>query len=93
MRASEIVLGPVVSEKSTGLAEVGNRFVFRVDKGANKIQIRDAVQRLFKVRVREVRTLVVHGKLKRAGQVMRKRPNWKKAIVSLAEGQKIEMFK
>ena len=88
----QVVKRPIISEKSTALAEVGGRYVFEVDTRANKQEIRDAVQRLFKVRVRGVHTLVVHGKLKRTARGELKKPNWKKAIVTLEEGQKIEFF-
>ncbi len=88
----EVIKRPIISEKSTMLAEVGNRFVFEVAPAANKQEIRDAVQRLFNVKVREVRTMMMHGKVKRVGRFETKRPNWKKALVTLAEGQKIDFF-
>jgi large subunit ribosomal protein L23 len=88
----DVIRRPIISEKSTALAEVGNRYAFEVASQANKQEIRDAVQQLFKVKVREVRTLVMHGKLKRFGRFQQKKPNWKKALVTLAEGQKIDFF-
>ena len=88
----QIVRRPIISEKSTALAEVAGRYVFEVDHMANKQEIRDAVQKLFKVRVRKVRTLMMHGKSKRLARGEVKKPNWKKAIVTLDEGQKIEFF-
>ena len=88
----DVVRRPVISEKSTALAEVAGRYVFEVSAKANKQEIRDAVQKLFDVRVRRVRTMLVHGKVKRVGRFLTKKPNWKKAIVSLDEGQKIEFF-
>lgn len=88
----EVIKRPIISEKSTALAEVAGRYAFEVALQANKFEIREAIQRLFNVHVREVRTLIVHGKVKRLGQGIVKRPNWKKAIVTLAEGQKIEFF-
>lgn len=88
----EVIRRPIISEKSTALAEVGSRYTFEVALQANKNEIRDAVQQLFKVKVREVRTMIVHGKLKRTGRFENKRPNWKKAVVTLAEGQKIDFF-
>ena len=87
-----IILRPIISEKSTALAEVGNRYVFEVARLANKEQIRDAVENLFSVNVREVRTLVVHGKTKRAQRGGTKEANWKKAIVTLSPDQKIDFF-
>lgn len=88
----DVVRRPIISEKSTALAEVGNRYVFEVATVANKQEIKDAVQRLFNVKVREVRTLIVHGKVKRVGRFETKKSNWKKAIVTLGEGQKIDFF-
>jgi len=90
----DVIRRPVVSEKSTALAEVAGRYVFEVAPEANKFQIRDAVEKLFNVRVRAVRTMVMHGKVKRAGATRAelKRTNWKKAIVTLGEGQKIEIL-
>lgn len=87
----QIIKRPVVSEKSTALAEVANRYVFEVDPASTKPQIRDAIEQLFKVKVKAVRTIVMHGKLKRSGRFESKRANWKKAIVTLGEGQKIEL--
>ena len=88
----EVIRRPIISEKSTALAEVAGKYVFEVAVQANKQEIRDAVQQLFKVKVREVRTMVMHGKVKRVGRFETKRPNWKKALVTLAAGQKIEFF-
>ena len=88
----EVIKRPIISEKSTALAELGNRYAFEVAPAANKQEIREAVQRLFNVKVREVRTMVVHGKVKRTGRFETKRSNWKKAIVTLNEGQKIDFF-
>ena len=88
----EVVKRPVISEKSTALAEVAGKYVFEVDLKSNKHEIRDAIQKLFNVKVLDVRTLIVHGKVKRVGRFETKRPNWKKALVTLAEGQKIEFF-
>lgn len=88
----EVVRRPIISEKSTALTAVANRYVFEVALQANKHEIKDAVQRLFSVKVREVRTMVMHGKVKRVGRFETKRSNWKKALVTLAEGQKIEFF-
>jgi large subunit ribosomal protein L23 len=88
----EVIKRPIISEKSTALSEVAGKYVFEVASQANKTEIRDAVSRLFNVQVRNVRTSVVHGKVKRVGRFETKRSNWKKAIVTLAEGQKIEFF-
>jgi len=88
----EVIRRPIISEKSTALAEVGGKYAFEVAVQSNKNEIKDAVQQLFNVKVREVRTMTVHGKVKRVGRFETKRPNWKKALVTLAEGQKIEFF-
>ena len=88
----EVIQRPIISEKSTALAEIAGRYVFEVSLKANKQEIRDAVQRLFNVKVREVRTMIMHGKVKRVGRFETKRSNWKKALVTLAEGQKIDFF-
>jgi len=88
----EVIKRPIISEKSTALAEVGGRYAFEVAPQANKIEIKDAVQQLFNVKVRRVHTMMVHGKMKRTAKALTKRSNWKKAIVTLAEGQKIDFF-
>lgn len=87
-----VIKRPVISEKSTALAELAGKYVFEVAKEVNKNEIRDAVQQLFKVKVRKVQTLMMHGKVKRVGRFEVKKSNWKKAIVTLVEGQKIEFF-
>ena len=91
-RVFDVIRRPVISEKSTALTEVGNKYVFEVAPQANKQEIRDAVERLFNVSVKAVRTSILHGKVKRVGRFEKKQPNKKKAIVTLAEGQKIEFF-
>ncbi len=88
----DVIVSPIISEKSSALAEVAGKYAFQVAVQANKFEIRDAVEKLFNVKVREVRTMVMHGKHKRVGQHEVKRPNWKKAIVTLREGQKIDFF-
>ena len=88
----EVIKRPIISEKSTALAEVAGRYAFEVAPMANKTEIKDAVQRLFNVKVSKVHTMVMHGKVKRVGRFETKRANWKKALVTLAEGQKIEFF-
>jgi len=88
----DVIRRPIISEKSTALAELANRYAFEVAVQANKQEIKDAVQRLFNVKVRTVRTMVMHGKVKRVGRFETKRSNWKKALVTLAEGQKIDFF-
>jgi len=89
----QIVLGPVVTEKTTGMQERARTLCFRVHSQANKIQIRRAVEQIFKVKVANVRTVKVFGKLKRRGNSSGYAPDWKKAYVTLKEGEKmIEFF-
>ena len=88
----DVIKRPVISEKSSLLGEVSNEYVFEVSAKANKQQIHQAVESLFKVKVDRVRTMVMHGKVKRMNRGIFKRSNWKKAIVALKEGQKIEFF-
>jgi large subunit ribosomal protein L23 len=91
-----IIQKPLVTEKGTQLKETSNRYVFRVDTRANKRQIKKAVEETFKVRVMDVRTAVYRGKPKvvmnRAGRFAGKTGEWKKAFVTLAQGDKIDVF-
>jgi large subunit ribosomal protein L23 len=88
----EIIRRPLVTEKSTQQKEASRQYVFEVNRKANKNEIQSAVERLFKVKVLEVRTCNVLGKVKRLGRKYGKRPDWKKAIVTLKEGDRIEFF-
>ena len=90
---SRIVRRIQVTEKAAGLAEAGNQYFFEVDRGANKIEIADAVEKLFDVRVQKVNTMRYTGKRKRVrGQWrMGQRSNWKRAVVTLKDGYKIEL--
>lgn len=90
--ARKIILKPLVTEKSTDLRVKEDKYAFEVDLKANKPEIKKAVEELFKVNVVEVHTMIVHGKVKRMGRFEGKRPNWKKAIVSLKKGEKIDFF-
>lgn len=87
-----IILAPVVTEKTSRMREAKNEISFKVARDANKIEIRNAVEEIFNVVVTDVRTLSVTGKLKRLGRFEGKRASWKKAIVTLKEGQTIEFF-
>ena len=82
----------ILTEKGNVLRETQNTFLFEVDRRANKIQIRQAVEKLFNVKVEEVRTMIVRGHLRRMGRGHEKTKNWKKAIVSVKEGDTIEFF-
>ena len=87
-----IILKPLVTEKGSRLREAGNKYLFQVAKDANRIEIKDAVKAIFNVKVKDVKTIVVHGKIKRMGMFSGKRPDWKKAVVTLEEGQSIDLF-
>ncbi len=91
MDASQVIIRPVVSEKSFVLSEAG-RYTFRVHDRAHKTQIRQAIEELFDVRVLEVRTASVKTKPKRRGYTSGRTRAWKKAIVQVAEGQSIPVF-
>jgi large subunit ribosomal protein L23 len=90
--AQEIIRRPLVTEKSGQQKDTSNQYVFEVRTDSNKIEIQKAVERLFKVKVIQVHTLNVLGKEKRVGRRYGKRPDWKKAIVTLKEGNRIEFF-
>jgi large subunit ribosomal protein L23 len=88
----QIIKRPLITEKSTRQKEKGNQIAFVVDPRANKIQVRQAVEKLFKVKVKAVRTLNLKGKRKRMGRFFGWQSDWKKAIVTLKEGERIEFF-
>lgn len=88
----QIIMRPVITEKTTALTERHNKVAFEVRRQANKLEIKRAVEQLFDVKVVDVRTLSMHGKLKRMGAHQGRRPDWKKALVTLREGDKIEIF-
>ncbi len=92
MRQYDIIYSPVVTEKTTLQKEIANQVTFKVDKKANRVEIKDAVERNFNTKVKQVRTLQVKGKVKQRGRIIGKRQDWKKAIVTLMPGQKIEFF-
>ena len=84
-----LIKGPIITEKTHALKEAANKVTFRVAPTANKIEIRKAVEELFKVKVLGVNTIHMKGKKKRLGKSQGVRPDWKKAIVTLAPGEKI----
>ena len=91
--AHDILRRPVVSEKSTMVKETENAVVFEVAREATKAQIKQAVEQVFKVKVKEVRTAIVRGKnTRRQGRYIGHKKNWKKAYVTLGEGDTIEFF-
>lgn len=88
----DVIQKPVITEKGTLVNESGNQVVFRVRREANKDEIRRAVEEFFKVRVSKVRTANYLGKTRRVGRSIGQRPAWKKAYLTLAEGQRIDFF-
>ncbi|OQY05385.1 MAG: 50S ribosomal protein L23 [Desulfobacteraceae bacterium 4572_123] len=88
----EIIKRPLITEKTTIQKEEHNKFTFEVDGSANRVEIKRAVEKIFNVRVASVRTMQVQGKVKRRGRILGKRKNWKKAIVTLMAGERIEFF-
>ena len=91
MEARDILIRPIVTEKSTALMEQG-KYTFRVPLAATKIQIRQAVEQIFKVKVQAVNTMRYEGKLKRMCRTQGRRSDWKKAVVTLKPGEAIELF-
>ncbi len=89
--AHDIIIRPVVTEKSSSLMEM-NKYTFEVHPKANKIEIRKAVEVVFKVKVKSVHTMKVHSKPKRMGAFLGRTRSWKKAIITLAEGERIQFF-
>jgi large subunit ribosomal protein L23 len=92
MTPGEIIRRPVALTEKAARLKQGNKVIFEVALDANKHQIRDAVETMFEVKVLEVNTLVQRGKEKRMGRGTAKRHNWKKAIVTLREGDEIQFF-
>ena len=93
MRSSyEVLINPMLTEKGTMLKEQQNKVLFRVAKNANKIEIKRAVEEIFKVKVDRVTTINCRGKNKRMGRYEGKRPDWKKAVVTLKEGEKLDFI-
>jgi len=93
MQPEHVIKRPLIfTEKGSLLREEDNKYLFEVDQRANKIQIKNAVETLFKVGVADVNTLIVRGKMRRMGRGHAKTRNWKKAIVTLKEGESIEFF-
>jgi large subunit ribosomal protein L23 len=87
-----VIRRPLITEKATQLQESVGKYSFEVDKRANKIDVKRAVESMFDVHVVKVNTTSVHGKVKRMGRFVGRRSNWKKAIVTLADGQSIDYF-
>ena len=92
MKLTEVIRRPLITEKTTVLREDGHTIVFQVAVGATKVEIRRAVEQLFKAKVAGVRTSIAHGKTKRQGRFVGRRPDWKKAYVRLREGERMPEF-
>lgn len=92
MHKFDVLRRPVITEKTDLLAEQLNQYVFEVAKNANKNQIREAIESIFDVSVLDVRTMVMPGKPRRWGRHVTRTPAWKKAVVTLADGDRIDMF-
>jgi large subunit ribosomal protein L23 len=88
----DVVKRPLITEKSERGRETDQQYAFEVHRDATKIQVKNAVEKLFAVHVTTVRTSIARGKNKRVGRNIGRRPNWKKAIVTLREGETISLF-
>lgn len=92
MSGESIIFAPMVTEKGTVVNEKANQVIFRVSHDASKGAVRDAIEEMFKVTVLKVRTSNFLGKIRRQGRTIGRRPAWKKAYVTLKEGDRIEFF-
>lgn len=88
----DIIRRPLLTEKTTIQKEIANQLTFEVSRQANRVEIRRAIEKIFDVRVAAVRTIQVKGKVKRRGRILGKRKDWKKAIVTLMPGERIDFF-
>ena len=92
MISHEIIIKPLITEKTSIQKELHNQLSFEVDRGANRIEIKQAIESIFNVRVAAVKTMQVTGKTKQRGRIIGKRRDWKKAIVKLMPGERIDFF-
>jgi len=92
MKITDVIRRPLITEKTSILREDGRTLVFHVARDANKVEIKRAIQQLLGAKVDSVRTSLVHGKVKRQGRYAGRRPDWKKAYVTLREGEKMPEF-
>ena len=92
MKLTDVLRRPLVTEKTTILREDGRTIVFQVAADANKVEIRQAIEKLLGSKVESIRTAIAHGKIKRQGRFAGRRPDWKKAYVTLREGEKLPEF-
>jgi large subunit ribosomal protein L23 len=92
MNEYDIVLRPIITEKSSLLKDNANQYVFEVQRGANKIEIRKAIEKLFKVKVLSVQVSMMDGKVRKVGRFSGKKPDWKKAVIKVSPKDKITIF-
>ena len=92
MKLTDVIRRPLITEKTSIQREDGRTIVFQVAPGANKVEIKRAIEQLLGAKVASVRTSLVHGKVKRQGRFAGRRPDWKKAYVTLREGAKMPEF-
>ena len=92
MMQHDIIKRPLITEKTSIQKAVSNQLSFEVDRRANRVEIKRAIEDIFKVNVASVRTMQVKGKVKQRGRILGKRRNWKKAVVKLMPGERIEFF-
>ena len=92
MHTFEVLRRPLITEKSTILQDAQNKYAFEVDPRANKVQVKAAVEEAFSVKVTDVNMATIKGKRKRFGPRLVQRPSWKKAVVSLSPGDRIQIF-
>jgi large subunit ribosomal protein L23 len=88
----QVLKAPLITEKLDAMREEQSTYAFEIDRRATKIDVREAIEKLFKVRVLEVRTAIMRGKKKRLGVRMGQQSNWKRALVKLQPGQKLDIF-
>lgn len=88
----DIIKRPIITEKTNIQKEASNQVTFEIDPRSNRIEVKRAVEKIFNVEVADIRTMNVKGKPKRRGRIMGRRRNWKKAVVTLMPGQRIEFF-
>lgn len=92
MKPYEVIKRPLLTEKSTRQKELSNQYSFEVDPKATKIDVRRAVEKLFSVKVEDVKTMQYGGKMRRLGRSIGRKAHWKKAVVTLKKGMSIELF-
>lgn len=92
MKLTDVIRRPLITEKTSILREDGRTIVLHVAPGANKTEIKRAVEQLLHAKVAAIRTAIAHGKIKRQGRSMGRKPDWKKAYVTLREGEKMPAF-